>query len=159
MLQWLPGHLELLPRWLAHAEPARAARVPGPGQLRRPAPRAAAGVLRGRPPGGTASAASPSRHEAVHTPAAYADALAAAGARPDVWETTYLHRLEGPDPVLAWTSGTALRPVLAALDDEPAARRPSSPSTALPSGPAYPPDRDGVTTFPFRRIFAVAAPA
>ena len=37
------------------------------------------------------------------------------GADVDVWETTYLQRLTGPDPVLHWISGTALRPVRDAL--------------------------------------------
>ena len=45
----------------------------------------------------------------------YAELLAGAGADVDVWETTYLHRLTGPDPVLEWISGTALRPVRDAL--------------------------------------------
>ena len=41
----------------------------------------------------------------------------ATGADVDVWETTYLHRLTGPDPVLEWIGSTALRPVRDALDD------------------------------------------
>src|SRR5262249_34447924 len=31
------------------------------------------------------------------------------------WETTYLHVLQGADPVTEWYRGTGLRPVLAAL--------------------------------------------
>ena len=54
----------------------------------------------------------------VHEPREYGNLIAAAGARPDVWEVTYLHLLTGPDPVLAWMTGTALRPVRSALDDE-----------------------------------------
>jgi trans-aconitate 2-methyltransferase len=156
MLQWLPGHLGLLPRWLAGLSPGGRLAFQVPANFDAPhhvllrefcdAP-----AWRDRLGG------IPSRHEAVHTPAQYADALAAAGARPDVWETTYLHRLEGPDPVLTWTSGTALRPVLAALDAEPAAQEAFLAEYGAAVRVAYPPGPDGVTAFPFRRIFAVAA--
>ena len=37
------------------------------------------------------------------------------GWRPDAWETTYMHLLGGPDPVLGWVRGTGLRPIVAAL--------------------------------------------
>ena len=54
----------------------------------------------------------------VFEPREYGNLITAAVARPDVWEVTYLHRLTGPDPVLAWMTGTALRPVRTALDDD-----------------------------------------
>lgn len=38
----------------------------------------------------------------------YARPLLAAGARLDVWTTTYLHVLSGPDPVFRWLSGTEI---------------------------------------------------
>lgn len=73
----------------------------------------------------------------------------------DVWETTYLHLLQGEDPVLDWVKGTGLRPVLDALADDPEARDAFLTEyrdllrTAYPAGPHG-------TVFPFRRIFAVA---
>ena len=39
------------------------------------------------------------------------------GCQVDAWETTYRHVLPGEDPVVEWVKGTALRPVLALLDD------------------------------------------
>ena len=54
----------------------------------------------------------------VDDAAGYAALLTAAGASVDAWETTYLHRLTGADPVLTWITGTALRPVKAALDPD-----------------------------------------
>ena len=87
-------------------------------------------------------------------PADYAELFAAQGADVDVWETTYLHRLSGPDPVLKWISGTALRPVRDALEpgDYEAFRAELAPRLRA----AYPMRPDGSTWFPFRRIFAVA---
>ena len=80
--------------------------------------------------------------------------LAAAGLAPDVWETTYLHALTGTDPVLTWVRGTALRPVLAVLDDEDAAAE-FTADYAAALRRAYPSRPDGTTPLPFRRVFAV----
>jgi trans-aconitate 2-methyltransferase len=156
MLQWLPGHLKLLPRWLAGIRPGGALAFQVPANFDAPhhvllREFAESPAWRNRL--GHIS----NRREYVHTPAEYADAIAAAGARPDVWETTYLHRLTGADPVLAWTSGTALRPVLDALKDDPAATETFLAAYGEAVRAAYPVGQDGTTTFPFRRIFAVAS--
>jgi len=156
MLQWLPGHLGLLPRWLAGIRPGGALAFQVPANFDAPHHvllREFAEAPGWRDRLGHIS----NRREHVHAPAEYADALAGAGARPDVWETTYLHRLAGADPVLTWTSGTALRPVLAALADDPGATEAFLAEYGAALRAAYPVGQDGVTTFPFRRIFAVAA--
>jgi trans-aconitate 2-methyltransferase len=95
------------------------------------------------------------RPDTVLEPAGYADVLTAAGLVPDVWETTYLHVLRGPDPVLAWVRSTVLRPVLARLADDDAAAFTAEYADALRA--AYPPRADGSTLLPFRRIFMVGA--
>ncbi|MCA1227801.1 trans-aconitate 2-methyltransferase, partial [Saccharopolyspora sp. 6M] len=85
---------------------------------------------------------------------------AAAGGRPPraaaahAWETTYAHRLSGPDPVLEWVTGTALRPVRAALDEPDWQRFRAALADRLRT--SYPARADGTTWFPFRRIFVVA---
>ncbi len=71
----------------------------------------------------------------------------------DAWETTYLHVLQGADPVLRWMAGTGARPVLQALPDDFRARFEADYAAALRR--AYPPAPYG-TVVPFRRIFAVA---
>jgi trans-aconitate 2-methyltransferase len=70
-----------------------------------------------------------------------------------VWTTTYLHVLQGEDAVLDWMTGTALRPALAALDEDDAAEFLGEYGRRLRV--AYP-RRDYGTVLPFRRIFAVA---
>lgn len=95
--------------------------------------------------------------ESVLSPAGYFDVLSGSGARDiavDAWETTYLHVLSGPDPVLRWTTGTALRPVLAELSDQDRAEFSRQYGELLRA--AYPADGAGRVLFPFRRIFAVA---
>jgi trans-aconitate 2-methyltransferase len=90
----------------------------------------------------------------VQSPTHYADLLLDAGCRVDVWETTYLHQLNGEHPVLDWITGTALVPVREQLDDEgwEQFRRELIPLL----DDAYPPRSDGTTIFPFRRLFIVA---
>jgi trans-aconitate 2-methyltransferase len=97
------------------------------------------------------------REAAVEPPHAYLDTLAAAGLQPDVWQTTYLHRLTGDDAVLEWVKGTALRPVLTALDGDDAATDAFLAECGERLREAYPSEPDGTTVFPFRRTFAVGS--
>jgi trans-aconitate 2-methyltransferase len=97
----------------------------------------------------TAGVAVPSSHD----PAAYYDALAAAGCTVDAWETTYLHVLRGPDPVFTWVSGTGARPTLQALPDELRADFEAEFRRRLAA--AYPVRADGTVLLPFRRVFVV----
>jgi trans-aconitate 2-methyltransferase len=147
VLQWVPQHRELLPRWIAALGPGAELAVQVPGNFGAPSHTlvrelAAERGLQLRGQG------------AVAEPAEYAELLAATGAVVDVWETTYLHPLTGPDPVLGWIGSTALRPVRDALDDEAYASFRAELAPRLRA--AYPARPDGTTWFPFRRIFAVA---
>jgi trans-aconitate 2-methyltransferase len=72
----------------------------------------------------------------------------------DIWETTYLHELEGEDPVFEWVKGTALLPVQERLDEETFERFAERYRQALRQ--AYPPGEDGRTLFRFRRLFILA---
>ncbi|TDD70913.1 methyltransferase domain-containing protein [Jiangella aurantiaca] len=146
-LQWVPGHLDLLPRlagfvadggWLAFQLPGNFAE-PAHAQLRDLA----------------ADERWPALHDLTwpssHDPATYLDALLDLGLAADVWETTYVQLLQGDDAVLEWMSGTALRPVFAALDDAARAAFVAEYRDRLRA--AYPPGRYG-TVLPYRRIFA-----
>lgn len=99
------------------------------------------------------------RRDPVLTPAGYLKALLETGAGADVWSTTYLHVLRGPDAVLEWVRGTALRPFLSALEAEgtPDSVDEFENSYGAALRAAYPMDSQGRTIFPFRRIFAVAS--
>lgn len=93
-------------------------------------------------------------HETVLSPDAYYRLLRPHCRQIDIWETEYLHILSGPDPVLEWVKGTALLPVMARLDEDLAATFRDLYAERLRA--AYPPERDGHTLFPFRRLFIVA---
>jgi trans-aconitate 2-methyltransferase len=90
----------------------------------------------------------------VAAPEWYYDLLAPHAAILDIWETVYLHVLDGDDPVLRWTRGTALRPLLQALDGAERAAFEAAYAARLRA--AYPRHADGRTLLPFRRLFIVA---
>jgi trans-aconitate 2-methyltransferase len=150
-LQWVPTHRVLLGAWAA-ALPAGgwlAFQVPGNfGSFSHTLLQSLAHSQRWAP----ALTGILPADDVVGTPEEYAGLLAAAGLTPDVWETTYVHVLQGPDPVLRWMRGTSLRPVMAALAPEP--YRLFEEEFAAQLRTAYPPTERG-TLFPFRRIFAV----
>lgn len=85
--------------------------------------------------------------------ARYAAELENLGLAVTAWETTYLHRLEGSDPVLEWLRGTTLRPVLSTLDDDLGARFLVRLGHELRT--IYPEGERGAR-LPFRRRFVVA---
>jgi trans-aconitate 2-methyltransferase len=93
------------------------------------------------------------RTAGVERPDVYLRKLIDLGLRPDVWQTTYQQVLQGEDAVLEWVKGTALRPVLSLLEDD-ADRREFLDEYAAQLRAAYP-QQDWGTPFPFRRTFAV----
>lgn len=88
-------------------------------------------------------------------PEAYYAVLAQSCVSVDIWATTYLHALAGPDAVLEWMKGTALRPYLAALGND-ASRSAFLSALACALSPAFPPQSDGKTLLRFPRLFLVA---
>jgi trans-aconitate 2-methyltransferase len=151
VLQWVPGHRELLVRWadLLAGDGWLAFQVPANyDQPSHAILREMVASARWRP---LLRDVELNRQSA--DPADYAELLAGAGCEVDAWETTYVHILEGDDPVLEWYKGTGLRPVLAVLDADQAADFLAEYGEQVRA--AYPPNSFG-TIFPFRRVFTVA---
>ena len=71
-----------------------------------------------------------------------------------MWETSYMHILEGEDPVVEWTKGTMLRPLLDNLSEAEGVEFLKSYTEKVAR--AYPNRADGKTVFPFKRLFIVA---
>lgn len=154
VLQWVPGHEALLAKWV-DALPAGAwIAIQVPGNFDSPSHvtiRELASTERWQAKLGTPGLL---KRDAVPGPEGYGDVFSAAGCRVDAWETTYLQTLEGPDPVLEWVTGTALRPVRNALSDNDWNEFRTELAPLLRR--AYPQRPDGTTWLPFRRVFAVA---
>ncbi|CAN5550994.1 trans-aconitate 2-methyltransferase [soil metagenome] len=151
-LQWVPGHLDLLPTLVAALSPSGWLAFQVPGNFAEPSHRELA-RLRTSPRWRTRLGADANRALSSHEARAYLDQLLAAGCAADLWETTYLHVLQGPDAVVEWMKGTGLRPVLSQLDQDEQSAFLDDYAAAL--RPAYPAGQHG-TVLPFRRIFAVA---
>lgn len=150
-LQWVPSHRELLRGWAEQLRPGAWLAFQVPANFGSPShvlmrELADSPRWRGRLRGVLRHA------DAVDTPERYARLLLEARLVADVWQTTYLHVLQGDDPVLRWVRGTGLRPVLQALPPDEADAFTTEYAGLLRQ--AYPGGPDG-TVFPFTRTFAV----
>jgi trans-aconitate 2-methyltransferase len=152
-LQWIAEHPGLLERFVSWLAPEGWFAFQVPGNFASPSHTLLA-ELRLTPRWRDQVGTDADRHLHVLDPEEYAARLHALGCEVDAWETTYVHVLQGPDPVLQWVMGTGLRPVLTVLAGADQDEFLAQYRAALRA--AYPPLPSGVTLFPFRRIFAVA---
>jgi trans-aconitate 2-methyltransferase len=151
VLQWVPDHLDVVRQWPGLLAPGGWLAFQLPGNFGQPTHAILLDLVRSDRwapllGGGALNCQAGS-------PAEYLDLLARAGCSVDAWETTYLHVLHGPNPVVEWYRGTGLRPVLAAL--EPAQAEQFVAEYAEWVAQAYLAAPYG-TVLPFRRVFVVA---
>lgn len=156
-LQWVPGHLELLPRLVAMLAAGGVLAIQVPGNFDSPS-HVLLAQLRSEPRWRDKLGAAAERAASSADPADYLGVLAGLGCQVDAWETTYAQVLPAEHAVLRWMEDTGLRPVLTALDaGDPsgADRRAFLAEYADLLRGAYPQQPWG-TVLPFRRVFAVA---
>jgi len=151
-LHWLGGHEALFPRLLGTLAPGGVLAVQMPAMHDAPIRAlqhqvAAHGPWAGRLTG--VGSAPP-----ILSPGSYWDLLAPHCAALDMWETIYMHALQGEDAVVQWAMGTSLRPFLDAL--APGQREDFLAAYRAAVNPVYPRRPDGTTLLPFRRLFMVA---
>ncbi|WP_437589676.1 trans-aconitate 2-methyltransferase [Sorangium sp. So ce1000] len=151
-LHWLDDHRALFPALLGRLSAGGVLAVQMPRN--HGAPSHTAMVEASRLPRFRDKLAAVVRESPVASPAEYYGMLAPHAARLEIWETEYLHVLEGVNPVVEWTKGTALRPLLAALEGQERAEFLEEYGGRVAA--AYPKAADGKTPFPFRRLFLVA---
>jgi trans-aconitate 2-methyltransferase len=84
----------------------------------------------------------------------YYEWLAAAGAKVEVWTTTYVHALDGVEGVVDWFAGSGLRPFLEPLDEAERVAFLSRYREAVEE--SYAPRADGKLLLPYPRLFIVA---
>lgn len=150
VLQWVPGHDELLLRWADLLAPDGWLAFQLPGNFDQPSHAIVKEMATS--PRWRALLADAQLNRQAGDPADYVALLARPGFEVDAWETSYLHILHGENPVLDWTKGTTLRPVLAALDAEQADAFAREYGDRVAQ--AYH-QRPFGTIFAFRRVFTV----
>lgn len=150
-LQWIPGHLELLPALFGHVAAGGWLAFQVPGNFGEPSHTLLADLSAEPRYASHLQHLVPNRS---HDAATYLGALEGVAKQVDAWETTYLHVLPGADAVFTWISGTGARPTLAALPPDLRAEFETEYRARLRA--AYPLRRDGTVVLPFRRIFVVA---
>lgn len=154
-LHWLTGHDRRFPALMGKLRPGGVLAVQMPRNFLAPSHTAIADAARSGP---WRQKLEPLlRPVPVAEPAFYFDVLAPHSAVLDIWETEYLHVLEGEDPVKEWTKATWLNPLLDALDEPERSRFERCYADMVSE--AYPRRADGRTLLPFRRLFILATAA
>jgi trans-aconitate 2-methyltransferase len=93
----------------------------------------------------------------VEEPARYYDKLKPLCSDLDLWESIFQQVLTGKDPVAQYTSSTGMRPYLDALGEKDGKEYYDAYAKLMAEH--YPTRADGITLFPFRRLFIVARKA
>jgi trans-aconitate 2-methyltransferase len=151
-LQWLDDHPTLVRRFIGLLRPGGQFAVQMPHNHDQPSHRA---IIAAAEAGPWRQRLRPLlRPSPVSSTAQYYTMLAPQSRHLDIWETTYVQILEGINPVAEWTKGTALSPLLEALDGSQRAEFEAAYRALVAD--AYPPDTAGKTLFSFRRLFFVA---
>ena len=152
VLHWLDDHPALLPRLVGWLWADGVLAIQMPRNFDEPSHVAIAETIENGP--WRERLAPLLRPRPVARPETYIDLLLPITSELDVWETVYWQVFEGENPVVAWTGGASLRPLLAALD--PVEQDAFLAEYTARMGRAYPLRPDGRTLFPFRRLFVVA---
>lgn len=152
-LQWSGGHAALFPRLVGSLAAGGSLAVQMPDNLDEPTHVAMRALARQQPWSARLAATADRRSRLLAPPALHA-LLRPLCRRVEVWRTTYHVELQGLDGIVAWFTGSALRPYLAPLDADEAAGFLDRFRAAI--APAYPPDAAGRVLLPFPRLFFVA---
>ena len=151
-LHWLDDHATLFPRLLGRLRPGGALAIQMPRNYSEPSHTC---ILEAADAGPWGAKLKPYlRPMPVASPAEYYDIFAPVATTVDIWETVYVHPLQGDNPVVEWTKGSVLKPLLDGLGG--ADREGFAAEYARRIKASYPKRPDGTTIFPFRRLFIVA---
>jgi len=151
-LQWVPDHETLLPRLAGFVAPGGVLAMQIPNNYEAPSHSLMRDVIQ----------EGPWRARLVpvwdsiepRDPATYRRLLLPLAKTLDIWETEYLQVLDGDNPVVEYTKGSWLTRYLAPLEEPQRGDLEALYGAKILA--AYPPEADGKTLFPFRRLFMLA---
>ncbi len=153
VLQWLPDHARLLNRLISFLTEGGCLAVQMPNNLDESSHRLMTRVAQEAPWADRLAPVARAR-ETIGSFDDYYGWLQQAGCTVDIWQTIYVHPLDGPDAIVEWFKSTGLKPYLEALSDEesPEFLRRYQAEIAR----AYPVQHDGKVLLRFPRLFFVA---
>ena len=146
-LHWLDNHNDLFPRLMSHVLSGGMLAVQMPNNFAEPTHQLIREVLGANHP---LCPGFP-----VHEAQEYYGWLSGLCRHLNIWEKTYMHVLEGENPVADWTKGAALRPILDGLKTDQEKQDFENDYRNLIKK-AYPKSANGKTLMPFKRLFIVA---
>lgn len=151
-LHWLGDHDHLFPRLMGLLPKGGVLAVQMPGMHAQPL-RALQNEIAANGPWAE-QLADVDAARAILEPGQYWDLLRPLSSTLDMWETTYMHALQGDNAAVQWALGTSLKPFMDRLDGPQKDAFLAAYSAAM--APCYPRRADGSTLLPFRRVFMVA---
>jgi len=153
VFQWVSDHNAVLPR-LLHALPQGGVlALQMPDNTDEPALALMREVASTGPWAATLAAANAARND-LPRPGVYYDLLRPLSANIDIRHTVYNHAMAGPEAIVEWFKGSALRPFLSALSADLQAGYLAAYRAEIAR--AYPPRFDGRVLLRFPRLFIVA---
>lgn len=155
VLQWVDDHPARIPRLWSWVGPGGALAFQVPARGEPPAAWVEALDELRRRPAWRSDAADDEARSNVLPLARYYDLLRPDARRVDLWDTEYDHVLDGPEAIVEWLRGTALRRWLERLD-RPGDRDRFLAELTEEIRARYPRRSDGSVLFPFLRRFVVA---
>jgi trans-aconitate 2-methyltransferase len=153
VFQWVPDHNAVLPRLLEALPKGGVLALQMPDNTDEPALALMREVASTGPWAARLAAANAARDDLVSV-GAYYDLLRPLCANIDIWHTIYNHVMAGPEAIVEWFKGSALRPFLSALDGDMQAEYLAAYRAEIAH--AYPPRFDGRVLLRFPRLFIVA---
>lgn len=152
VLHWVPDHDQLFPELLSWVKPGGCLAIQMPRNFSARSHTTVYETIRG---GAWRDRLEPMiPEEPTKSPTFYYDLLTPLVGSLDLWETEYQQILEGDNPVPEYVKGSWLKPFLDALDEPEKSEFEASYKASVLTH--YPPQSDGKTLFPFRRLFIVA---
>lgn len=155
-LQWVYDHEALFPRLMSYLAPGGVLAVQMPDNRQEPS-HALMRLIAADGPWSDRLVPVAKTRAFIATHRDYYGWLRPLSASLEIWQTTYVHPVEGVDAVVEWFRGSALRPFLAPLNEEERAEFLRRYRADLAD--SYPIEDDGRALFLYPRLFLLARKA
>ena len=151
VLHWLDNHETVFPKLLTHLAPQGVFAFQLPNNFQQPSHQHMLDVIKSGP--WKEKLLPLWRPEPTYSATWYYNLLAPLCQTLTIWETTYYQELRGDNPVVEWPKGRWLRRFLNQLDTTEQQSFIDSYSQLIAN--SYPAEKNGITLFPFKRLFII----